>query len=197
MDPFLSILGNYEFYSWVVLPIIIFFARICDVSLGTIRIILVSRGKRNIAPILGFCEVFIWIVAIGQIVQNIHSVTAFVGYAAGFAAGNYIGMLIEDKLAMGIVIIRIIIPEKGEELVELLHKAGFGVTKFIGEGANGSVTMIITVIKRKAINNVVFIIQSINPGAFFSIEDVRSTNAGIFPIMPYNLENSLFRRKFK
>ena len=193
-----QLLGNKELYAWVILPIIIFFARISDVTIGTIRIILVSRGKRNIAPFLGFFEVLIWIVVIGQLVQNLGSATSYIGYAAGFAAGNFIGMYIEDKLAMGSVIVRVFMPEHGDELVALLRSAGYGVTRFDGEGANGSVTMVFTIIKRKALKNVIYIIHSINPKAFYSIEDVRSIEAGVFPTpQPATLESALSRRKMK
>ncbi len=197
-DWIISLLSDKELYAWVILPIIIFFARISDVTIGTIRIILVSRGKRNVAPFLGFFEVLIWIVVIGQLVQNLGSVTSYLGYAAGFAAGNFIGMYIEDKLAMGSVIVRVFMPEHGDELVTLLRSAGYGVTRFDGEGANGSVTMIFTIIKRKALKNVIYIIHSINPKAFYSIEDVRSIEAGVFPApQPATLESALSRRKMK
>ena len=79
--------NGFNWYAWVVLPLIIFIARIFDVTLGTIRIIFVARGKRNLAPVLGFFEVLIWIVVISQLVQNLESFTAYIGYAAGFAAG--------------------------------------------------------------------------------------------------------------
>lgn len=172
------------FYAWVILPIIIFFARVCDVTLGTIRIILVNRGKRNIAPILGFFEVLIWIVVIGQLVQNLQSVTSYIGYASGFAAGNFVGMYIEDRLALGTIIIRVIVHKGGEEIINKLHEAGYGVTSFTGEGALGPVKMILTVVKRKDLMNVEKMIHTCNPAAFISVEDVRSTEAGVFPVHP-------------
>ncbi|MCE1255293.1 MAG: DUF2179 domain-containing protein [Anaerolineae bacterium] len=193
-----QLLSSKEFFAWVILPIIIFFARISDVTIGTIRIILVSRGKRNIAPLLGFFEVLIWIVVIGQLVQNLESVTSYVGYAAGFAAGNFIGMYIEDKLAMGSVIVRVFMPEHGNELVTLLRSAGYGVTCFQGEGASGPVMMVFTIIKRKALKNVIYIIHSINPKAFFSVVAVSLKKSGVFPVpQAATLESALSRRKMK
>jgi uncharacterized protein YebE (UPF0316 family) len=196
MDIF-SFAPGFDWYGWVILPIIIFFARVCDVTLGTIRIILVARGKRNIAPLLGFCEVLIWIVVIGQLVQHLQSITSFIGYAAGFATGNYIGMLIEDRLAIGSVIVRTIVPQMGEELARQLHEAGFGVTSLDGHGANGPVKIIYTVVQRKNLSQVTQIIRGITPKAFFSIEDVRSTEEGIFPSQRSGVEDILFRRKAK
>lgn len=186
-----------DVYAWVILPIVIFFARICDVTLGTIRIILLSRGKRNIAPFLGFFEVLIWIVVIGQLVQHLHSATAYIMYAAGFATGNYVGMYIEDRIAIGMVIVRIILPQGGSQLVTALHEKGYGVTSYDGEGANGPVKLIFTIVPRKVLNDVKEIIHQYQPAAFISIEDIRSTEAGVFPPQTRFREDFLFRRKGK
>jgi uncharacterized protein YebE (UPF0316 family) len=174
-------LSEADFFSWVVLPILIFFARVADVTLGTIRIIFVSRGKRHLAPFLGFFEVLIWVIAIGQLVQHLHSVTSFLGYAAGFATGNFVGMLIEDRLAIGTLIVRTILDIGGDEVMKRLHAAGYGVTGVDGQGATGQVKLVYTVVKRKHVNDVIQIIHSVHPKAFVSIEDVRSTEEGIFP----------------
>ncbi|HPD63701.1 MAG TPA: DUF5698 domain-containing protein, partial [Anaerolineaceae bacterium] len=151
MNAFLHITAEaagFNWYAWVVLPLIIFVARIFDVTLGTLRIIFVARGKRNLAPILGFFEVLIWIVVISQLVQNLESATAYIGYAAGFAAGNYFGMWLEDKLALGTYILRLITAEEPGELVRRLRAAGFGVTTVAGEGKTGTVQLIYTFVKR-------------------------------------------------
>jgi uncharacterized protein YebE (UPF0316 family) len=106
--------GSFDWYAWVILPALIFVARVCDVTLGTLRIIFLSRGRRKLAPLLGFFEVLIWIVVIGQLVQHLHSVTAYLCYAGGFAAGNFVGMWLEERLALGTFLLRVIIPEDGE-----------------------------------------------------------------------------------
>lgn len=186
-----------DLYAMVILPILIFMARICDVTIGTIRIIMVSRGRRKIAPLLGFFEVLIWIVAISQIMQHVRSVPAFIGYAAGFATGNFVGMLIEDKLAMGTVIVRVILQQGGEDLAQRLHDAGFGVTTVDGCGANGPVKLVYTIVKRKDLRNVTEIIRRLNPKAFLSVEDVRSTEEGIFPSRAPVPEDPLGMRKAK
>ena len=194
---FQLVIPQNDLYSWVILPIIIFFARICDVTLGTMRIILLSRGKRNIAPFLGFFEVLIWIVIIGQLVQHLHSATAYIMYAAGFATGNYVGMYLEDRIAIGMVIVRIILPQGGEKLVSALHEKGYGVTSYDGEGANGPVKLIFTIIPRKVLKDVKAIIHQYQPTAFLSIEDIRSTEAGVFPSQSNFWEELMFRRKGK
>jgi uncharacterized protein YebE (UPF0316 family) len=175
-----------EFQAWVVLPILIFLARVADVTLGTLRIIFVSRGQRKWAPVLGFFEVLIWVIAIGQLVQNLSSATSYIGYAAGFAAGNYVGMLIENRLAIGTQIVRAIIPVGGEEVMERLKEAGFGATGVDGQGATGPVKLVYAVVKRKHLKAVLRIIHSVNPKAFLTVEDIRSSEEGIFPSTQYS-----------
>ncbi len=168
-------------YFSIGLPLIVFFARVIDVSLGTLRIIFISRGKKYIAPLLGFVEVFIWISVVSQIVRGVNDLPTYLAYAAGFAAGNFVGMFIEDRLAIGKQIIRIIVPNQVDELIRNLRAAGYGVTRFNGEGASGAVTMVFTVVNRKDIPSVMGIIRQTHPHAFIAIEDVRSTQEGVFP----------------
>ncbi len=167
-------------YSWVVLPILVFFARIIDVSLGTLRIIFVSRGKRNLAPILGFFEVLVWIVVVAQIVSNLHAWVAYVAYAAGFATGTYIGLTLENRLALGMMAVRTISPN-AHKFVQPLRDAGYGVTELTGEGTTGQVNVVYTVIRRKDLDSVVHIIRSVTPKAFVSVEEIQSAKEGIFP----------------
>ena len=169
-----------DFFSYVVMPFLIFLARICDQSIGTMRIIFVSKGKRNIAPILGFFEVLIWIVAISKIMQNLDNYINYIAYAAGFATGNLVGMIIEEKLAMGIQMVRVFANERGQELVANLNKNGYGATVVEGHGARGQVHLIYTIVHRSELNMVVDVITTFNPKAFYTIEDIRAASEGIF-----------------
>lgn len=164
------------------MPLIVFLARVTDVSLGTLRIIFTSRGRRNIAPVLGFVEVFIWIVVVSQVVKNVHSLPAYLGYAAGFAVGTYVGMKIEERLALGTLVIRIILSQGGEDLAQRLRSAGYGVTVVNGMGAEGGVKLLYTVIQRKNLDEITNVIKSINPNAFYSVEELRRVESGIFPL---------------
>ncbi|MGI6776670.1 MAG: DUF2179 domain-containing protein [Acetivibrionales bacterium] len=169
-----------EVYKWVILPILIFVSRIFDVSIGTMRIIFVSRGKKYIAPILGFFEILIWISAMGQIMQNINNIGYYLVYAGGFATGSFVGMIIEEKLALGMLVVRAILP-KGSDLREQLSGEGYGVTTVDAYGANGEVEIVYTVIKRKDLKDVMQIINSCSSKAFISVEDARAVSQGIFP----------------
>jgi len=167
-------------FSFGIMPLLIFLARICDVSIGTLRIIFVSKGKKNIAPILGFFEVLIWITAISKIMQNLDNYVNYVAYAAGFATGNFVGMIIEEKLAMGIQMIRIFTNEKGMDLVKLLNRNGFGATTIEAHGAVDKVHLVYSIVHRNELEKVLEVINSFNPKAFFTIEDVKAVNEGIF-----------------
>jgi uncharacterized protein YebE (UPF0316 family) len=172
--------ANIDWYAWVILPLIIFFARICDVTLGTIRIISVSRGLRKLAPILGFFEVLIWIVVIGQLVQNLKSPTAYFGYAAGFACGNYIGMLLEQKLAIGIYMVRIFLPENKNDLAGNLRSKGYGVTVIHGDGFMGPVQMLYISLQRKQMEDLMSVVHAEVPDAFITVEEARTAEKGFF-----------------
>jgi uncharacterized protein YebE (UPF0316 family) len=184
-------------YIWIVLPILVFLARVSDVTLGTLRIIFISRGKRNLAPLLGFVEVFIWITIVSQIVSHAQNIVAYLAYAAGFATGAFVGMYIEDRLAIGTQIIRVIVQNEPQVLIENLHAAGYGVTCVDGLGANGPVKLIYTIVLRKNLAHVLSIIHRTHPHAFLTIEDLRSTQQGIFPIAPASQTGILLPRKFK
>ncbi|MDX2414998.1 MAG: DUF5698 domain-containing protein, partial [Bacteroidales bacterium] len=109
---------EFNWFDVVILPLLIFFARIMDVSIGTVRIILVSKGYKKLAPIAGFFEILIWIIAITRIVDNLDNWICYIAYALGFATGNYIGMIIEERLALGYETVRIITKREANNLVQ-------------------------------------------------------------------------------
>jgi uncharacterized protein YebE (UPF0316 family) len=169
-------------FDWVILPAIIFFARLIDVALGTLRIIFVSRSMRKLAPLVGFFESLIWLFAISQIILNLSNVASYIAFAAGFAAGNYLGIYLESKLAVGLLSIRAVTTNDARELTEYLRKQNFGVTSVSATGVTGRVRLIISVIKRKDLEEYIGIVKKYNPKAFISIEDVRSVQEGFFPV---------------
>ncbi len=168
-------------FTWVIIPLMIALARVVDVTLGTIRIIYISRGMKFLAPIFGFFEILIWLIAIGQIMKNLNNPVYYLAYALGFAGGNLVGIFVEERLAVGRVILRIITQRDAKKLVAYLRSSGFGVTTVEAEGATGPVDLIFTVIDREKVKAVVHSVQTYNPRAFFSIEDVRLVKEGIFP----------------
>lgn len=179
--------------QYIGLPGLVFLARVIDVSLGTLRIIFISRGKKYLAPLLGFIETFIWIIAVSQIIRNVQGIWSYVGYAGGFATGTIVGMLIEDKLAIGTLILRTILPGDVSALRDRLHSAGYGVTCVQGQGYQAGVTLVYTIIKRKDLQPVTAIIHELHPDAFISIEELRSAEKGVFPGEENHRRWSLYR----
>lgn len=163
----------FELLPAALVPIFIFFARILDVSIGTIRIMFVSKGYRGKATMLGFVEVFIWIIIVAQIFQNLDNWMNYIAYAGGFAAGNFIGMYIEEKMKMGVQIYRIIVNQESSGLAEELMRRNFRVTVVPGEGQFGPVKVLFTVAKRKRWQELADIVNKYAPNAFYSVEDVK------------------------
>lgn len=160
-------------FDYVVLPLLIIVARIFDVSLNTIRIIYLSKGYRNLAPILGFFEVLIWLTAVTQIFANLDNWVTYIAYPFGFALGNYIGMKIEERLAIGVELIRIITRRDPTNLIKALRSNGFSVSAIPAEGSQGKVGILYSIINRKTLDTYVQLIKEFNPNAFYTIEDVR------------------------
>lgn len=174
-------LYNSDLFTYGILPALIFFSRILDVTIGTIRIVMVSKGQKLWAPILGFFEVLIWLIAISKIFQNLDNWACFIAFATGFAVGNYVGLLLEEKLAVGIVKVQIITRKSADKLIENLTAAGYGITHHVAKGSSEMVSIIYSIINRKEIKKVQKIVNKTNPLAFYSVEDVKSVNKGIFP----------------
>jgi len=170
-------------FIWVILPALIFLARIVDVSLQTIRIISISRGIRWLAPLVGFFEVLIWLLAIGQIMKTISHPVAYIAYAAGFATGTAIGQVLERRLTLGMVIVRVITPNDGPGLCQKLHEQGFGFTAVPGHGSAGPVEVIFTVVRRQYLHQVLSVIRETLPDAFYSIEEVTSARETVYPLI--------------
>jgi uncharacterized protein YebE (UPF0316 family) len=169
-----------DFFTWVGLPFLIFLARITDQSIGTIRLIFLSKGFRRLAPFIGFFESLIWLLAIREILNHLDNYMCFIAYAGGFATGNYIGMLLEEKISIGTVIVRVIPRRETSQLLNYLTENNYGFTVVDAQGSKGDVKIIFCVIKRKDLEHFISLIKTYNPNAFYSIEDVRTVNEGIF-----------------
>lgn len=168
-------------FSYVLVPLLIFFARVCDMSLDTIRVIFMSKSIQYLPAIIGFFEVIIYLVAIGQVMNNLTNAVCYIAYGAGFAAGTFIGMTIEERLSLGLSSVRIITKEDPTELMKFLRSHNYGVTSIDGEGGTGKVKMVFTIIKRQDLTHVIGIIKDFHPNAFYSVEEVKSVTEGVFP----------------
>lgn len=170
-----------DLFNWVVLPLLIFCARSCDVTLGTLRNIFLSKNIRYIVPFLGFIEVLIWLLAVTQIIKNLTNVMCYVAFAGGYSMGIFLGIKIEERLALGLQVVRIFIPQDASELIKKLQQNNFGVTIIDAHGSKGPVKILLTIIKRKDRELVAQLIQEHHPNSFYSIEDIRTAKQGVFP----------------
>jgi len=173
-------MNSFDWFNWVILPLLIFVSRLADVTLATLRHIFVSKGLKKIVPLLGFIEVLIWLVAIRQVFNNLNNVVCFFAWAGGFSAGTYVGIIIEEKIALGMQIIRIITSANYSALTDDLKKINQGYTIVDGQGSQGPVKLIFLQVRRKNKEEVIKLIHTRLPDAFYSIEDIRNSQMGIF-----------------
>jgi uncharacterized protein YebE (UPF0316 family) len=164
------------------LVVFIFVAETCVVTICTMRTIFVARGMKYLAPLLGFVEVSIWLVAIGQVMQNLSDWTCSVAFAGGFALGNYLGILLETKLAMGQVVVRCITCRGAAELEAGLREAGYGVTCVDGQGGRGPVRILLTIVPRKQLGCVLSLARQFDPKIFYSVDDLQAAAEGVAPV---------------
>ena len=171
---------EFDYFSWIILPLLIFLARLGDVTMATLRHIFISKGFKKIVPILGFFEVLIWLIAMRQVFSHLDNIACFIAWALGFSAGTYLGMLIDEKLAIGTQIIRVITSENITELILALKTKNQGITIVDGQGAIGPVKLIFTIVKRADKFEIIELIHQHAPKAFYTIEDVKSSEFGVF-----------------
>ncbi|HEY3404182.1 MAG TPA: DUF5698 domain-containing protein [Ohtaekwangia sp.] len=177
---FTEVLGIPEsIFSYLLLPLLIFIARIGDVSINTIRIIYVLGGRRWTATILGFFESFIWLMAIRQIFEHMDNWICYVAYPAGFASGIFVGMIIEERIAYGKVIVRIITRKDIHTLIAYLNSQQFRYTRVNAEGPDGHENLVFTVLERERLENLLAMLKEILPSAFYTVEKVnRAAESG-------------------
>jgi len=187
-------------FEWVLIPVLICLARIVDVSIGTLRIIFVSKGMRVLAPVLGFFEVIIWLVAIGQIFQNLSNWVNYIAYGAGFAMGNFVGIYIEGKISLGYTLVRIITRRSATQLKEYLRESRYRFTMVDGVSDWGKVSIIYMPLRRRDVPEVIGMVKRYNPKAFYTVEEVKSVSGDVFresDIRSYRHDRMIPRTKKK
>lgn len=159
---------------------LIFLARIVDVSLSTVRIMLVVRGQRLLAAAIGFCEIAVWLTAASRVLQSVHEPVQFLAYCGGFAAGVYVGQRVEERMALGIAAVQVI-PHRGEvaeALADALREAGYGVTVLTGEGRSGPRKVLLVTARRKGIPQLIGTARAFDPEAFVTVLEARHALGG-------------------
>lgn len=163
------------------LPAFIFLAEMFVVTIATLRTIFIARGMKYVAPILGFFEVSIWLFAIGEVMKNLADFRCSLAFAGGFTLGNFLGILIEQGLALGSVVVRTITNRDATPLVQTLRGANYGVTCLDGQGAKGPVQVIFTIVPRRELVGVLAIIKRFDPQVFYTVDALQAAEAGVAP----------------
>jgi uncharacterized protein YebE (UPF0316 family) len=160
------------------LPFVIFGLRVADMTLDTLRVLFILRGRKALSWFLGFAQSAIWVVAFSSVLRHVDNLWNVVGYAGGFATGTVVGMLIEERLALGHGHVRVISPQRGSALAEAIRAAGYAVTELAGRGRDGTVAVLTCSVRRRDISRVTRQVHSLDPEAFVTVEDVRPLHRG-------------------
>ena len=190
---------NLSVVTWVVIPLLIFLSRIVDVTIGTARVIFVSRGYKLLAAACGFFEVLIWLIAMGQIMKNLSNPLCYLAYASGFALGNYIGISLTEKMSLGTVLVQVMTNRDPANLIEALKSSEYRVTTVQAQGAFQPVKLVFTIIPRRDLEKVVKIIKTYNPMSQYTIQEIGSVKEGFFPTRRRidGLQNMFMLRPFR
>ena len=174
LEPFMQT----PIFNWIIMPLIIFFARIIDMTLGTIRVVMIAKGMKKYAPLIGFFEVFVWLIVVRQVITSIDNLVWMIAYAGGFSAGTYIGMIISDKIKTGFVLFRIITKKNCDDLLESLQKKNYRLIVNSNDKDN-TVSIITTIVPAKDSEYVGKLIIKNNPKAFYTVENVSKVSEGV------------------
>lgn len=163
------------------LPIAIFLARLTDVSMGTVRLICIMRGKRTLAVALSFVEIMIWLFAVSAVITRVDRWLNMVAYAGGFAAGTALGMWIENSLAMGTQLVSLISRSRAHAVAERLRFADMAVTTLTGEGRSGPVSVCMAIVPRRKTSGVMTMAREIDPDVVAAVADIVGGTAARAP----------------
>jgi uncharacterized protein YebE (UPF0316 family) len=159
---------------------LIFVLRVMDMSLDTLRVLVVMRGRKSIAWVLGFFQALIFVLAISSVLKDLQNVLNVIAYAAGFATGNVVGMWIEERLAIGHIHLNVVSSHLGTAITEKLRLEGYAVTEIPARGKDGMVTLLNISVQRRSVDAVHRLVNQVDPSAFITAEDVRPVRHGFW-----------------
>ncbi|CAG1006809.1 hypothetical protein ANRL2_04641 [Anaerolineae bacterium] len=157
---------------------LIFFLRVVNSGIGTVRLIMLARQRRALTVVLGFFEALTFAITVAGVVTDLSNVPNMLAYCFGFAAGAYLGMTIEARFITSYMIVNVVSASYGHDIALALRNGGYGVTETVGEGLNGKVTMLRSIVNRRDVPGVVSIVTKHHPEAFVSVEEARTVQHG-------------------
>jgi len=158
--------------------LLIFGLRVLSVGMGTVRMLLIVRGRRFVSALMGFFGALIFILAISRVILEMDNVWNILGYCGGFAVGTIVGMALEDRLAIGFSMVRIISNTQWLEIIQILRHESFGATQVIGEGKDGPVGIIYTMVRRKQVPAVIALCEQLDEHVFITVEEAGRVHRG-------------------
>ena len=191
----LEFLSTPEFFTYVVIPLLILVARIIDVTLGTIRLIFVSKGEKVLSAVVGFFEILIWLIAITRIMDNLTNVYAYLAYSVGFALGNYIGIVVEQKILIGKVIVRVTTSKDSKRIIKELRDKRYTFTCIGVDGPDGKVESLHIILDKKHLNTLLNYIIKFDSKAFYSVEDAKIVTEHNFSHIPSKASKTVYKNK--
>lgn len=162
----------------LIAALVIFVLRVIGVALSTVRVLVMMRGQKVRTVVLGFFEVLVYVIAIGQVVNNLSNVWNILGYCLGFSAGSLVGMWLDDQFIQGFANVRVVSPKRAQKVASTIRKAGYGATVGWGSGRKGRVGIVTATVLRKEIPKVFQIVDEVDPGAFLTVEEARNVRRG-------------------
>ncbi|MBN2101644.1 MAG: DUF2179 domain-containing protein [Candidatus Aenigmarchaeota archaeon] len=169
----MDILANEQFFTLAIIPLLIMAARIVDVTLGTIRLIFISKGEKLLSAGIGFFEVLVWLLAITRIMDNLTNAYAYIAYAGGFAIGTYLGITIENRITIGKVMVRFTTTKDAADIVEELRRKRYTFTCVGVDGPDGEVKSLHVIINKKDLKKLINYITKYDEKTFYTVEDVK------------------------
>lgn len=164
----------------LVIPLLVFVGGVADVSLGTVRMLMVTAGLRWQAALMAMAQIAVFVLAIGAVVTNLDNPFAVLGYTLGWGAGTFLGMWAEERAAFGYRLIQVINGDPTVHVADELRRRGLRVTRMDGHGMRGSVEVAMTVIPRRSLDTVRAHIMEIAPRAFITVERAERPIGGTF-----------------
>lgn len=156
----------------------IFIMRVVGNTASTMRVLVMTRGRKFLAAFLGFFEVSLYALAIAPVINNLSNVWNLLGYGLGFSVGTLVGMWLEERVALGFATIRIVSKENSHQIADTIRNAGYGATVSTGWGREGSVRQVSTTVRRKEIKLIRALAEQVDPVAFITVEEAYGIRRG-------------------
>ena len=162
----------------ITFALILFGLRVLNNAIGTIRLIVMNRQQRGLAAVMAFFEAGLFAYTVANVVTDLTNVLNLFAYCGGFAVGNWLGMALESRFITSYMTVNVITPARGHEIALALREHGFGVTETVGEGRDGKVTMLRSVVTHRDVPRLLDLVRTTHPEAFVAVEEARTVQRG-------------------